>query len=86
MTHKQLFQPSHPGEPSQLPAFTVGSLATKIKVECMLTAIEEIILSDAPVQRLRTLLTLLKRTQRYYVSRKNIWWEEFLKNSSLFRH
>jgi hypothetical protein len=61
---------------NKLPAFTVGSLATKIKVECMLTAIEEIISSDAPVQRLRDFAnsleknaTILRLSKKHMVGR-----------------
>lgn len=46
---------------NKLPAYTVGSLASKIKVECMLTAIEEVILSDAPIQRFRDFADALEK-------------------------
>lgn len=38
---------------NNLPAYTVGSLAAKIKVEGMLATFEQIILSDAPVERFK---------------------------------
>ena len=47
---------------NKLPAFTVGSLATKIKVECiMLSAIEGIISSDTSAQRLRDFAISLEK-------------------------
>ena len=62
---------------NKLPAFTVGSLATKIKVECMLTSIEEIISSDAPTQRLKDFAkslednaTILCFSEKHMVGRK----------------
>ncbi len=36
---------------NNLPACTVGSLTTKIKVECLISVIEEIVTSDEPVHR-----------------------------------
>jgi hypothetical protein len=38
---------------NKLPAFTVGSITAKIKVEATLTLFEQIILSDAPVERFK---------------------------------
>ncbi|MDP2643415.1 MAG: transposase [Desulfobacterales bacterium] len=38
---------------NKLPAYTVGSLTAKVKVEGMLAAFEQVILSDAPVERFK---------------------------------
>ena len=38
---------------NKLPAYTVGSLTAKVKVEGMLATFEQIILSDAPVERFK---------------------------------
>ena len=46
---------------NKLPAFTVGSLAAKIKVECILSVLEDIISSDAPVQRFREFANSLEK-------------------------
>lgn len=40
---------------NKLPAYTVGSLTAKIKVEGMLALFEQIIMSDAPVERFKEL-------------------------------
>ncbi|MBA4419517.1 MAG: transposase, partial [Syntrophus sp. (in: bacteria)] len=38
---------------NKLPAYTVGSLTAKIKVECLLSVIEGIVSSDSPVERFK---------------------------------
>jgi len=38
---------------NKLPAYTVGSLTSKIKVECLLSVIEDIVLSDSPVEQFK---------------------------------
>jgi hypothetical protein len=38
---------------NKLPAYTVGSLTEKIKVEAIMNLFEQIILSDAPVERFK---------------------------------
>jgi hypothetical protein len=46
---------------NKLPAYTVGSLTAKIKVECMVSVIEEIILADAPVKRFKEFANSLEK-------------------------
>ncbi len=47
----------HPDQQAQLenklPAYTVGSLTAKVKVEGLLAAFEQIIMSEAPVERFK---------------------------------
>jgi hypothetical protein len=52
--HSLLFHPVQLARiENKLPAYTVGSLTAKVKVEGMLATFEQIILSDAPVKRFK---------------------------------
>ena len=52
--HSLLFHPVQLARiENKLPAYTVGSLTAKVKVEGMLATFEQIILSDAPVERFK---------------------------------
>jgi hypothetical protein len=52
--HSLLFHPVQLARiENKLPAYTVGSLTAKVKVEAMLATFEQIILSDAPVKRFK---------------------------------
>ncbi len=46
---------------NNLPACTVGSLTTKIKVECLISVIEEIITSNEPIHQFKEFAMLLKK-------------------------
>ena len=52
--HSLFFHPDQTARlENKLPAFTVGSLTAKIKVEAIMSLFEQIILSDAPVERFK---------------------------------
>ena len=52
--HSLFFHPDQTARlENKLPAFTVGSLTAKIKVESIMSLFEQIILSDAPVERFK---------------------------------
>jgi hypothetical protein len=52
--HSLFFHPAQLARiENKLPAYTVGSLAAKVKVEGMLAAFEQVVLSEAPVERFK---------------------------------
>jgi hypothetical protein len=52
--HSLFFHPAQSAQlENKLPAYTVGSLTEKIKVEAIMNLFEQIIFSDAPVERFK---------------------------------
>ncbi len=76
--HCLLFHPDQLARiENNLPAYTVGSLASKIKVEGLLSALEQVITSEAPLERFkdfaRTLeneMVTLRLSKKHMVSRE----------------
>ncbi|KJU84506.1 Transposase, IS4-like domain protein [Candidatus Magnetobacterium bavaricum] len=66
----------HPNQITQidncLPAYTVGSLQSKIKVECLISSIKEIVLSENPKERLNELIASLEKDFVLRFSRKHM--------------
>jgi hypothetical protein len=76
--HSLFFHPAQLARiENKLPAYTVGSLTAKVKVEGMLAAFEQIILSEAPVERFKVFakslednLITLNPSSKHMVNRK----------------
>jgi hypothetical protein len=60
--HSLLFHPTQLARiENKLPAYTVGSLTEKIKVEGLLSTFEKIIMSDTPIERFKKFATALTK-------------------------
>jgi len=75
--HSLFFHPAQLARiEDKLPAYTVGSLTAKVKVEGMLAAFEQVILSEAPVERFKNFakiledLIILNPSSKHMVNRK----------------
>jgi hypothetical protein len=58
---------------NKLPAYTVGSLTEKIKVEAIMNLFEQIVLSEAPVERFKEFAQAVeKNVVKLYPSTKHM--------------
>ena len=66
----------HPSQLAQVknkqPAFTVGSLMNQIKADAVITLIQDLVLSDAPVENLAKLATVLREQFTLQMSTKHM--------------
>jgi len=72
--HSLLFHPAQLARiENKLPAYTVGSLTEKIKVEGLLSTFEKIIMSDAPIERFKEFVKALENdVVHLYPSKKHM--------------